>query len=78
MARGWESKNIESQQEEAQKAHQMRPALSPEERARHDKRQTLELALATKRGELAAATSESHRAYLTRAISDLETALTSS
>ena len=75
MARGWESKNIESQQEEAQKTRQMRPALSPEERARHDARQTLELALATKRGDLAAATSESHRAYLTRAISDLEAAL---
>ncbi|MBA3950114.1 MAG: hypothetical protein H0X44_09245 [Acidobacteria bacterium] len=78
MARGWESKNIESQQEEAGKARELRPALSPEERARHDTRQSLELALATKRVELAAATSESHRAYLTRAIRDLETALTDS
>ena len=78
MARGWESKNIESQQEEAQKGREVRPALTPEERERHDRRQTLELALATKRVELAAATSEPHRAYLTRAISDLESALTNS
>ncbi|MDQ3069708.1 MAG: hypothetical protein M3R55_08270 [Acidobacteriota bacterium] len=78
MARGWESKHIESQQEEAQKGRQMRPALTVEERARHDRRQSLELALATKREELSASTSESHRHYLTRAINDLETALSNS
>ncbi len=78
MARGWESKNIESQQEEAEKGRELRPALSPDERERLDRRQGLELSLATKRAEFAAATSESHRAYLTRAIRDLETALSNS
>ena len=78
MARGWESKNVESQQEEAQNQRDLRPALTAEERARHDRRKGLELALATKRGELAAAATEAHRAYLTRAISDLETALSNS
>ena len=71
MARGWESKNIESQQEEAQAKRQAKPALSPEERVRLERRQATELALAAKRTELANATSAAHRAYLTRVITDL-------
>ena len=77
MARGWESKNIESQQEEALSAREVKPALSPEERARLEQRQSVELALAAKRSELAHATSDAHRAYLTRAINDLQRALDS-
>ena len=34
MARGFESKSVESQQEEAQRAKTLRPALSAEEQAR--------------------------------------------
>ena len=77
MARGWESKNIESQQEEAQTKRETKPALSPEERARVEKRQATELALAAKRTELASATSPAHRAYLTRVINDLTAILNS-
>ena len=77
MARGWESKNIESQQEEALSAREVKPALSPEERARLEQRQAIELALAAKRSELAHATSDAHRAYLTRAINDLTAILNS-
>ena len=77
MARGWESKNIESQQEEAQKGRDLGPALTPEERAALERRRVIELALAAKRDELTRATSDAHRAYLTRAIRDLETALNS-
>jgi hypothetical protein len=72
MARGWESKNVESQQEEAQSVRQQKPALSPEERERKGRRESLDLALAAKRRELAAASSDAHRACLTRAIDDLE------
>ena len=75
MARGFESKNVESQQEEAQRARDLKPALSPEEQARVQQRQTIALALAAKRVEVEAATSEAHRAYLTRAIKALESGL---
>jgi hypothetical protein len=76
MARGWESKNIESQQEEAQSARERKPEISAEERARLDRERVIELALAAKRGELAGASGKAHRAYLSRAISDLEQTLT--
>jgi hypothetical protein len=72
MARGWESKNIESQQEEALKPRDDRPALSSEERDTLQKHRAIELALAAKRVELANATSDAHRAYIKRAIADLE------
>ena len=75
MARGFESKSVESQQEEAQRPKSDRPALSPEERARVQHRQTAEMALTVKRAELANATSDAHRAYLKRAIADLESRL---
>ena len=77
MARGWESKNVESQQEEALKPRDERPALTPEERERVQKHRAIELALAAKRVELANARSGAHRAYLERAISDLEHGLKS-
>lgn len=77
MARGWESKNIESQQEEARTTREVKPALSAEARARLEQRRAIELALAAKRSELARATSDAHRAYLTRAINDLTAILDS-
>jgi len=49
MARGFESKSVESQQEEAQRARTLKPALTPEERARMQQRQAIELALAVER-----------------------------
>ena len=77
MARGWESKNIESQQEEALKPRDERPALSSDERERVQKQRAIELALAAKRVELANATSDAHRAYIQRAITELEKLLNS-
>jgi predicted ATPase len=78
MARGWESKSIEAQQEEALSPREQKPALSPEERVRLDRRQAIELALTAKRRELANATSAAHQAYLKRAISALEADLSQS
>jgi hypothetical protein len=71
MARGFESKSVESQQEEAQRKRELKPALTPEERAHIQRTQEIELALAAKRKELENARSEGHRAYLTRAINEL-------
>ena len=55
MARGFESKSVESQQEEAQRSKITRPALSPEDQARQTRKAGLELALAQTQSELTAA-----------------------
>jgi hypothetical protein len=64
MARGWESKSIESQQDDAQEVKQARPALTAEERERVDRRRTLELAMARTQAELQAACHAAHRDML--------------
>lgn len=64
MARGFESKSVESQQADAQLAQQLRPALSAEERDRLHRRTTLELAMAQTQSELQAACRPAHREML--------------
>ena len=64
MARGWESKSVESQQDDAQTKSASRPELTPEERARLDRRRTLELALARTQAELQVACHAAHRDML--------------
>jgi hypothetical protein len=64
MARGFESKSVESQQEEAQRARTIRPALSPEEQVRQTRKSGLELALAQTQSEMAAACRPAHREML--------------
>jgi hypothetical protein len=64
MARGFESKSVESQQEEAQRTKAMRPALSPEEHARQSRKAGLEMALAQTQSELSAACKPAHREML--------------
>jgi len=72
MARGFESKDVEFQQAEAQRAKAKGKALTPEERAAQDRRQTLELALARAQADLAAARSPAHRLMLEQAIRALK------
>ena len=64
MARGFESKSVESQQEEAQRARSVRPPLSPEEQARQSRKTGLELALTQTQTELIAACKPAHREML--------------
>jgi hypothetical protein len=64
MARGFESKSVESQQEEAQRARTARPPMSPEEQARQSRKAGLELALAQAQAELTAACKAAHRDML--------------
>jgi len=64
MARGFESKSVESQQEEAQRAHELRPALSVEDQLRQTRRTGLELALAQTQSEMLAACRPAHREML--------------
>jgi len=72
MARGFESKDVEFQQAEAQRAKPKGKALTPEERAAQERRQTLELALARAQADLAAARSPAHRRMLEQAIRALK------
>ena len=74
MARGWESKAIEAQQQDramggAKKAGR---EVTADERARAERRRTLELARARTLADLAAATVEGHRAMLQRALASIE------
>jgi hypothetical protein len=64
MARGFESKSVESQQEEAQRKKTMRPALSADEQARQSRKAVLELALAQTQAEMTAACKPAHREML--------------
>jgi hypothetical protein len=61
MARGWESKSIESQQEDAAGAKALGPELTAAERDRLQQRRSLELALAHTQAELIAACRAAHR-----------------
>ncbi len=73
MARGWESKSVETQQEEAGqgKAGARRPAAQDEvERLR--RRRTYELARVRAVADLDRATTAAHRAMLERTIADLD------
>lgn len=76
MARGWESKSIESQQDDLRaRTSQPRRALTPDERARADRRQTLALALARTQAELQAACHAAHRDMLRLKLEALQTEL---
>lgn len=72
MARGWESKSIEAQQEEALRKKDARPVLTEDERRNHEKRRTLELARSRTADDLARATAPSHRQMLQQALAVLD------
>ena len=77
MARGFESKSVEYQQEEAARSRQQtkeRP-LSEEERARHQRRRTLELARARTAADLSRAVAPARRVMLERALAALDAEL---
>lgn len=77
MARGFDSKSVEYQQEEAERSRQQkreRP-LSEEERVRSQRRQTLQLAHARTAADLSRAVSPAQREMLERALSALDAAL---
>ncbi len=64
VARGFESKSVESQQEEAQRSKAIKPVLTAEEQARQARKGTLELALAQTQAEMTAACKPAHREML--------------
>jgi hypothetical protein len=64
VARGFESKSVESQQEEAQRAKTLRPAVTAEEHDRDTRKAGLEMALAQTQAEIVAACRPAHREML--------------
>jgi len=72
MARGWESKSVESQQDAAAAPQAKRPAMTPEEAARKAQRATLMLARTRALADLQKACVPAHRAMLEQAIADLD------
>ncbi len=74
MARGWESKAVEAQQEERSAAagKAVQREMTAEERDRAGRRRTLELARARVVADLAGATIDGHRQMLQRALASID------
>lgn len=72
MARGFESKMVEFQQEEAARGRSTAPGMTADEKTRQTKRQTLELARSRAVADLTRATAPAHRRMLEQAIAALE------
>jgi hypothetical protein len=72
MARGFDSKFVEAQQEEASRRAPQGPALTAEQRAVEAQRQALKLARARATSDLERATAPAHRQMLEQAIRALD------
>jgi hypothetical protein len=72
MARGWESKAIEAQQEAAAAAVPAAPAVAPGDAERQTLRATLMLARTRALADLQRACAPAHRAMLEQAIGELD------
>ena len=72
MARGWESKSIESQQADASIDRTVKKALSPDALVVEAQRRELNLARARVVADLDRATAPAHRQMLAQALSDLD------
>jgi hypothetical protein len=72
MARGFDSKFVEAQQEEATRTHKTNPAMTPEQKEMTARRASLELAKARATADLERATAPAHRRMLQQAISALD------
>jgi len=75
VARGWESKAIESQQDDAAARKAIKPAMTAEQQAQSQRRRTLELSRARLAADLQRASAAPHRQMLERAIADLDAQL---
>ena len=72
MARGFESKMVEFQQEEAARGRSSAPALTEAEQVRRARREGLALARSRTAAELARATAPAHRQMLEQALAALD------
>ena len=72
MARGWESKSVEAQQQDAAQRKMSGRAPTAEELTRRARRRTLELARGRAQHDLARASAPAHRQMLEAAIAALD------
>lgn len=73
MARGWESKSVEAQQDEAaQQSSKSRIRLSPEEAARSRERENLRLSRQRVVQQIESSQNPKHRKILQDALTDLD------
>ena len=72
MARGWESKAVEAQQEQARGSAPVGPAPTPEQLERRQRQEGLRLALADATAQLQAACRPVHRDMLRQRIAAIE------
>jgi len=72
MARGWESKSVEAQQDAAAERVSNVAKISAEESARRAERASLSLARTRALADLQAACAAAHRSMLEQAIADLD------
>jgi hypothetical protein len=78
MARGWESKSVEQQQEEmAERRNPVRAPIPPDEQQRNRKIEGLRLSRERLAQQLEAASNPRHRQMLEQAIAELESQLSS-
>ncbi len=78
MARGWESKSVEQQQEESMEERKtVRPPLSPDEQHRNRRREGLLLSRERLTQQLQAASNPRHRELLELALVELDNQLSS-
>ncbi len=76
MARGFESKQVESQQEEAARGRKPQgPELSSEERVRLERQRMLRLSRSRAQDDLSRATAPAHRHMLEQAIAAIDAEL---
>ncbi len=75
MARGWESKSIEAQQEEAARGRTRPVPVTEEQRAAAERRRSLELAKARAADDLTRATAPAHRRMLEQTLEAIEAQL---
>jgi hypothetical protein len=75
MARGFDSKFVEAQQEEATRPKTIGPGLTPEQRVAADRRKALELSRARAAADLERATIPAHRQMLEQALAALDAEL---
>ena len=72
MARGWESKSIEAQQDEAERSRAVRSPLTQQQRELQERLRTLMMSRSRAVADLGRATLPSHRKMLERAIAALD------
>ena len=77
MARGFDSKFVEAQQEEATRDKVLRPRLTPTQQADQSKREALQLSRARAEADMSRATVPAHRQMLEQAIEALDAQLAS-